>query len=262
MTPVVAPRRSGSLHPSQNFLFRASRGHIGSRFIICVSLSDCCCLFRVLIQSPGFLWWTGQEKGGEKAYIFMCVLCSYFRGVCESHSCFEEEASTFVFLFFFGSQKVPFFRGLMLGCGISFVAAKLNPHYGGFSLKINLWIFGPSADNIKMECSVFEKSQAYFHSCAAFTKGPAQQTFRWGSCFLSGPVRRETTVLSASKSSFSHSLPHSSTSESFVVIRMISAGEIIRLLCFISYLCHVLYLSFPCTVIAPCALSLPGTADQ
>lgn len=80
----------------------------------------------------------------------MCVLCSYFRGVCESHSCFEEEASTFVFLFFFGSQKVPFFRGLMLGCGISFVAAKLNPHYGGFSLKINLWIFGPSADNIKM----------------------------------------------------------------------------------------------------------------
>lgn len=54
------------------------------------------------------------------------------------------------FCFFFGSQKVPFFRGLMLGCGISFVAAKLNPHYGGFSLKINLWIFGPSADNIKM----------------------------------------------------------------------------------------------------------------
>lgn len=26
----------------------------------------------------------------------MCLLCYYFRGVCESHSCFEEKVSTFV----------------------------------------------------------------------------------------------------------------------------------------------------------------------
>lgn len=69
-----------------------------SRFIICMSSCDCCCLFRVLIQSPGFLWWTGLDRTKKKkTYIFMCLLCYHFREVCESHSCFEERVSTFVF---------------------------------------------------------------------------------------------------------------------------------------------------------------------
>ena len=190
MTPVVAPRRSGSLHLSPT-LFRASRGHIGSRFIICVSLSDCCCLFRVLIQSPGFLWWAGQQKGGEKAYIFMCVLCYYFRGVCESHSCFEEEISTFVGFF---QQS----DGLMLGCSVSFVAAKSNPHYGGFSFKNkpqDLRSLGGQHKNVMFS---FEKSQK------DFPLEDVQVRF----VFLSGLVRRETSVLSESKSSFSHFPPH------------------------------------------------------
>lgn len=46
---------------------------------------------------------TGPDRTKKKkAYIFMCLLCCYFRGVWESHSCFEEKVSSFVF---FRSQK-------------------------------------------------------------------------------------------------------------------------------------------------------------
>lgn len=75
----------------------------------------------------------------------------------------------------------------MLGCGISFVAAKLNPHYGGFSLKINLWIFGPSADNIKMECSVFEKKPSVFPFMCSFYKGTGSADVQVGFVFSLRP---------------------------------------------------------------------------
>lgn len=89
--------------------FGVFRGHVGSRIVIRASLSDCCCLFRVLIQSVSMVGWTGSDKKEKKKYTYLYVfLCCYFRGVCESHSRFEEKASTFVFS---AVRKYFFFRG-------------------------------------------------------------------------------------------------------------------------------------------------------
>ncbi len=54
-------------------LFSAFWGHIGSRFIICMSWCDSCCLFRVLIQSPGFLWWAGLDRTKKEKSIHIYV---------------------------------------------------------------------------------------------------------------------------------------------------------------------------------------------
>ncbi len=105
MTPLVELRRSWSL-PEDVLGSTFIQSLMQSHWLEVHYMHDLMWLLlfvHVLIQFrlPIVDWMPRKEN----AYIFICLLCCYFRGVCESHSCFEERASTFVF---FSSQKVHF----------------------------------------------------------------------------------------------------------------------------------------------------------
>lgn len=114
-------------------LFSTFGLYFASRFIMRMSLADCWCLFWVLIQSSATLWWTGLYK---RTYIFMCLLCYYFRGVCESYSCFEEKVWTFVCSFFPAVKKY-FFKGWDYSAAFFVVDSKLKPYLYEWILKVN-----------------------------------------------------------------------------------------------------------------------------
>lgn len=61
----------------------------------------------------------------------MCLLCYYFRGVCESYSCFEEKVWTFVCSFFPAVKKY-FFKDW----DFFVVDSKLKPYLYEWILKV------------------------------------------------------------------------------------------------------------------------------
>lgn len=181
----------------------------------------------------------------------MCLLCYHFREVCESHSCFEERVSTFVFsavrkyTFLRADATLQHFCSGQIESSLVRIRFKGNPQvFCGKSRPLD----GDRGDTI--ECSVL-KSQTCFHKYAASQRIGIVDRQVWKQL---RPSEKKIPVLSVSKFSFSHSLPHSSSNKAPRVVCYNSVDQ--RWRNNTSALLHLLHSCLPLPSASPHILSL------
>lgn len=114
-------------------LFSTFGLYFASRFIMCMSLADCWCLFWVLIQSSATLWWTGLYKKNIHIYVSFMLLLQ--RCVWKLLLLWRKSLNFCLFLFS-SCQKVLFFKGWDYSAAYFVVDSKLKPYLYEWILKV------------------------------------------------------------------------------------------------------------------------------
>lgn len=170
-------------------------GHIGSSLIICMPLYDCCCLFRALIQSPSFLWWTWLNRTKKKhTYLYVFYVATSEECVKATPALKKKSQ-----VLYFSAVRKYFFWGLILFCSI-YCSSQIESSLARIRFESYPQVLRKEqAEEIQCMNVQFWKSHTYFHKYAASQRTSiVDVAFRWGIKWVSVCLRPSEKKFSVS----------------------------------------------------------------